>query len=382
MITVRAKLLALAASTASQFRAEQLTGFEQSGKKVPGAGPRTAPSLRLSAQNGTLLVRVRSAGSEMAIPLAGHGGALQGLQNFDAWVDARLLISYCRRAETDLTLGVRGAHLVLQTGQTSLELPLGDAQPDLPWEELPVRAVFRADALLDAVLHVRSMRAEGGINSAMLRAWRGVLLDGNGSAMRAVTGNGFSVAICALPYQGEALRLLIPPGELNGLLAVLSAEGKGTVRLHSDEKGSRLELLGGHGHVRMNLMDHLAFPQYARVIPKGNPLIVRADADELRRALKQIQPLIASEKREVRLEVKRGRVELSCHNEYGAARADFEAETEGHGVILFNHTQLLQACSVRGILTLSMGLGSGPALVVRGAYVVVVAVLRPAQTAA
>ena len=203
-----------------------------------------------------------------------------------------------------------------------------------------------------------------------------------GSAMRTVAGNGFSVAICAFAYQGNSVRLLIPPGELGGLLAVLSAEGDHLVALHSDERGSRLELRGEKGHIRMNLMDHLAFPQYARVIPKGNPLIVRADAKELRRALRQIQPLAAAEKREVRLEVQRGRVVVSCHNEYGAARAEFEAETEGNGVILFNHTQLLQACSVRGRLTLSMGLGASPALVVLGAYVVVVAVLRPAQIAA
>ena len=93
MITVRAKVLALAASTASQFRAEQLTGFEQGGTKTVGRRPKTAAFLRLTARDGTLLVRGRSAGSEMALPLAGQGAALIGAQGFDVWVDAQLLIS-------------------------------------------------------------------------------------------------------------------------------------------------------------------------------------------------------------------------------------------------------------------------------------------------
>jgi hypothetical protein len=47
-------------------------------------------------------------------------------------------------------------------------------------------------------------------------------------------------------------------------------------------------------------------------------------------------------------------------------------------VIVFNHTQLSRACSVKGPLTLSMSTTSSkPALVVRGAYVVVVAVIKP-----
>lgn len=381
MMTVKARQLALAATTASQFRSENLTGREQGTQKTP-ARAKKENTVRLTARGGVLLVRGRSSGAEMAIPLDATGEQLLGGQDFDLWVETALLVNYCRRAPGSVTLSSEDAGLVLSTGANTLELPRQATQDELPWEVLNEVATCRANALLNVILHVRHIRAEHSPNSAMLTAWRGVLLDGSNGALRAVAGNGFAVGICGMAYVGSPLRLLIPPGELNGLLAVLSAEGDRTVTLLSDERGSRLELRGERGHVRMNLMDHLAYPQYARIIPKGNSLNLRADAEDLRRALKQLLPLVASEKREVKLEVRNGRVELSCRNEYGTARAEFAAETEGEGVMHFNHTQLIQACSVKGELKISMSTNGSPALIIQGAYLVVVAVVKRAPAAA
>ena len=377
MITVNARILRLAAVTAGQFKSEQLTGHEQSktktGKKVP-------PVIRLTLTGQTLLIRARSTGGELSIPVVtDQSDSLLSVDAapFDVWVEAALLINYCHKISSTVTLDVNAKGLVVGTGQNTLELPLQPAQDDLPWEELSLKASFRASSLLDCIVHVRHLRATATANPAMLSAWRGILLEGNGTALRAVAGNAFSVAICGGAYTGETIRLLLPPGELNGLLAVLASEGDAQVKLLSDAGGSRLELRGEHGHVRMNLMDHLAFPQYARIIPKGHTLSVRAEAEDVRKALKQLQPLLAAERREVHLRVRQGRVELTCQSEYGTARAEFEAETTGEGFVTFNHTQLIQACAVKGPLTLSMSQSGLPALVVRGAYVVVVAVVKP-----
>ncbi|WP_407542939.1 hypothetical protein Q0M94_25015 (plasmid) [Deinococcus radiomollis] len=377
MITVNAKVLRLAAVTAGQFKSEQLTGHEQSKttsrKKTPAV-------IRLTLNGQTLLIRARSTGGELSIPVSIVQGTLLAADPppFDVWTEAALLINYCHKISGTVTLDAKTSVLVVGTGQNTLELPLQPAQEDLPWEALEPRASFRASTLLDCILHVRHLRATGEANPSMLSAWRGLLLDGNGTALRAVAGNAYSVAICGCAYTGEPLRLLLPPGELNGLLAVLASEGDAQVQLFSDAAGSRLELRGTQGHVRMNLMDHLAFPQYAKIIPKGHALSVRVEAEDIRKALGQIKPLLGTARNEVQLHVKEGRLELRCQNEYGTAKTEVDAETTGEGLIVFNHTQLTRACSVKGPLTLSMSTTSSqPALIVKGAYVVVVAVIKP-----
>ncbi len=378
MITVNAKVLRLAAITAGQFKSEQLTGHEQS---KTTSRKKTAALIRLTLRGRVLLIRARSTGGELSIPVSiAQEDALltPDPQPFDVWIEAALLINYCHKISGTVTLDAKHTGLVIGTGQNTLELPLQATQDDLPWEELSLRASFRASTLLDCILHVRHLRATGEANPSMLSAWRGILLDGNGTALRAVAGNAYSVAICGCAYTGEPLRLLLPPGELNGLLAVLAAEGDAHVRLFSDAAGSRLELKGETGHVRMNLMDHLAFPQYAKIIPKGHALTVRVEAEEIRRALSQVKPLLGTARNEVHLHVREGRVEFRCQNEYGTAKTELDAETTGEGLIVFNHTQLSRACSVKGPLTLSMSTTSSqPALIVRGAYVVVVAVIKP-----
>lgn len=381
MITVNVRVLRLAAVTAGQFRSEQLTGHEQSKttsrKKVPSV-------IRLTLSGQTLLIRARSTGGELSIPVSIAQDALLAPDPapFDVWIESALLINYCHKIGGTVTLDATRTDLIIGTGQNTLELPLQRAQDDLPWEALELRASFRASTLLDCILHVRHLRATGEANPSLLSAWRGLLLDGNGTALRAVAGNAYSVAICGCAYSGEPLRLLLPPGELNGLLAVLASEGDAQVQLFSDPAGSRLELRGTQGHVRMNLMDHLAFPQYAKIIPKGHGLTVRVEAEEIRRALSQVKPLLGTARNEVQLHVQQGRLELRCQNEYGTAKTELDAETTGAGVIVFNHTQLTRACSVKGPLTLSMSTTSSkPALVVRGAYVVVVAVIKPQAAA-
>ncbi|WP_189093902.1 hypothetical protein, partial [Deinococcus ruber] len=374
-------VLALAATIASQFHSEQLTGFEQTEQLA--TRKRRASTVRLTAQPGLLMVRSRTTAGEISIPVTLSNDTLLPPDAFDLWVDTGMLVQYCRRAKDSVGLSVTAEGLQLRTDQNQLTLSLSPTQEELPWEALPVRATFRASALLDSLLHVRHLRATGE-NRAILSAWRGILLDGNGHVLRSVAGNGgFAVALHSFAYAGEALRVLLPPGELNGLQALLAAEQSEDVTLATDDAGSRLELRGARGYLRMNLMDHLAYPKYQAVIPKGNSLVVQIESDVIRQALRQLLPLADLHQRAVTMSIGRGEITLSVQSEFGVGRIPLEAETEGGDyVVRFHLPQLLQACSVRGLLKLTMSPKQTPALLIRGPYVVVVAVMRQPQAAA
>jgi len=90
------------------------------------------------------------------------------------------------------------------------------------------------------------------------------------------------------------------------------------------------------------------FPDYTKVIPKGNPNIAKLDHDELMQALRRVSILSSERYKGVRMEFSEGKVAISANNpDLGEAVEDIEAEYKGKPISIgFNARYLMDVLSV------------------------------------
>src|SRR6266550_980822 len=92
------------------------------------------------------------------------------------------------------------------------------------------------------------------------------------------------------------------------------------------------------------------FPDYTKVIPKGNPNIAKLEHDELLQALRRVSILSSERYKGIRMEFSDGKVSISANNpDLGEAVEEIEAEYNGKPLSIgFNARYLLD---VLGVLT-------------------------------
>lgn len=92
------------------------------------------------------------------------------------------------------------------------------------------------------------------------------------------------------------------------------------------------------------------FPDYTKVIPKGNPNIVKVEHDELLQALRRVSILSSERYKGVRLEFGDGKIVMSANNpDLGDAVEEIEAEYHGKGLSVgFNARYLIEVLTVLG----------------------------------
>jgi len=90
------------------------------------------------------------------------------------------------------------------------------------------------------------------------------------------------------------------------------------------------------------------FPDYTKVIPKGNPNVARLDHDELLQALRRVSILSSERYKGIRMEFTNGRVSISANNpDLGEAAEDVEAEYKGKPISIgFNARYVIDVLSV------------------------------------
>src|SRR5262245_2773626 len=90
------------------------------------------------------------------------------------------------------------------------------------------------------------------------------------------------------------------------------------------------------------------FPDYTKVIPKGNPNVARLDHDELLQALRRVSILSSERYKGIRMEFTNGRVSISANNpDLGEAAEDVEAEYKGKQIYIgFNARYVIDVLSV------------------------------------
>lgn len=92
------------------------------------------------------------------------------------------------------------------------------------------------------------------------------------------------------------------------------------------------------------------FPDYSKVIPKGNPYVAKIDQDELLQALRRVSILSSERYKGVRLEFKEGRLAISANNpDLGEAAEEVDIEYQGKPVAVgFNARYLIDVLGVFG----------------------------------
>ncbi len=139
-----------------------------------------------------------------------------------------------------------------------------------------------------------------------------------------------------LPRKGLAeLRKLLEEGE-DGVISIGFKENMGLVLRN------RTELF-------MRLIDG-DFPDYSKVIPKGNPYTAKVEQDDLLQALRRVSILSSERYKGVRLEFKKGGMSVSANNpDLGEAAEEVDADYEGKALAVgFNARYLIDVLAVFG----------------------------------
>jgi DNA polymerase-3 subunit beta len=172
---------------------------------------------------------------------------------------------------------------------------------------------------------------------------------GAGGNIRMVATDGHRLAFEEKPVGSFGLTkgVILPRKGLAELKKLLESDGDGAVSLGFKENlglvtKERIELF-------MRLIDG-DFPDYTKVIPKGNPNIVKLEHDELLQALRRVSILSSERYKGIRMEFADGRVAISANNpDLGEAVEEIEAEYKGKPLSIgFNARYLIEVLGVLG----------------------------------
>jgi DNA polymerase-3 subunit beta len=184
----------------------------------------------------------------------------------------------------------------------------------------------------------------------------GMLMEIDGTALRAVATDGHRLAVCEteLPAKAAAAQQVIVPR-------------KGVLELQRilDDEGD-VEIAIGTNHVRAQIGDIRftsklidgRFPEYGRVIPVAPAHSVKADRDLLKQALQRTAILSNEKYRGIRITVKKNVFTVQAHNpEQEEAEEEIEVSYAGEDLeVGFNVNYLLDALSAIDGVEVEVGL--------------------------
>jgi DNA polymerase-3 subunit beta len=165
--------------------------------------------------------------------------------------------------------------------------------------------------------------------------------------MVATDGHRLSYEERSLGSVGLTKGVILPRKGLSELKKLLENGANGAVSLGFKENmglaiKDRVELF-------MRLIEG-EFPDYTKVIPKGNPNIAKIAHDELLQALRRVSILSSERYKGIKMEFDHGRLSLSANNpDLGEAVEEIEAAYEGKPITIgFNARYMIDALSVLG----------------------------------
>jgi DNA polymerase III subunit beta len=171
----------------------------------------------------------------------------------------------------------------------------------------------------------------------------GMLLEIDGSLLRAVATDGHRLALCETALEGKAKtsqQVIVPRKGVLELQRVLNEEGTAALAIGTNHVRAQI------GDVRFTskLIDG-RFPEYSRVIPSSPGASIRADRDVLRQALQRTAILSNEKYRGIRITVKQNVITVQAHNpEQEEAEEEIEVAYEGGDLeVGFNVNYLLDA---------------------------------------
>jgi len=266
-------------------------------------------------------------------------------QGGDITVPGRKLLDILKALpdKTSVTLSTEGERMTVKGGRSRFTLAT------LPSAEFPLIEEINAQQTL-TVAQGEFRRLIDKTHFSMAQQdvryyLNGLLLETEGSSLRAVATDGHRLALCEMAIEGKAKtnqQVIIPRKGVLELQRILGTEG--TVELAIGTNHIR----GQIGAIRFTskLIDG-RFPEYGRVIPANPARHVEADRELLRQALQRTAILSNEKYRGIRLTARPDLLLIQAHNpEQEEAEDQVEVTYQGEEVeIGFNVNYLLDALS-------------------------------------
>ncbi|WP_296584270.1 DNA polymerase III subunit beta [Xanthobacter sp.] len=285
-------------------------------------------NVKMVARKGGIELRGSDLDMEIATTIAGEIEAAG-----EATFPHAIARDYARKlpAGAKVALKLAGDRLAISSGRSRVSVPV------LPAEDFPNFAAAAGDfhlveipasdllTLLDRVsfcisteetryylngIYLHVVTAEDGA----LRL-RGVATDGHRLGMH-------DAEVPALPAGMPGV--IVPRKAVEEMARLLKPLGEGKVSLAV--RATTLVLVAGITTMSTKLVDG-TFPDYERVVPRGNPHMARLAADELASAVDRVAAVCSDKSRAVRFHLEAGKLTLSVNNpETGEASDELEAE--------------------------------------------------------
>ncbi len=251
-------------------------------------------------------------------------------------------------AAVTIEQGGEDPRLQITAGRSRFNLPAlppGDF-PVMPAEDLETRFQIEAGELARLIDKTRfaisTEETRYYLNGIHMHAAE---RDGR-KTLRAVATDGHRLALaeCDLPEGAEAMPAVIVPRKPIHELRRLLEDIDGEVELSVSESKIRFRI--GAAVLTSKLIDG-AFPEYERVIPRGNDKIMRVDRAPFAQAVDRVATISQEKSRSIKLTVADANLTLAVNNpEAGAASEELAAEYGDDEIAIgFNARYLLDVAA-------------------------------------
>lgn len=295
----------------------------------------------LSVANGRLTVRA----TDLEIEATASVATLDATDG-ETTVSGKLLADIVKKATADVLLEVEGATLTVKSGRSRYKLPT------LPAEDFPSFAAGTFTTSLTVDLAQLLAPVSFAVSTEATRYYlNGVFLHVVDGQLVAAATDGHRLSR-HVGQAAEEFEGVILPRKLVGLVL------KGSV--HVSLSPTKIRIEAADSTLTSKLIDG-TFPDYQRVIPKGNDKIVVVDKAVLQKAADRVSTVSSERGRAVRLEISDGTIKLDVNNpDSGSATEEVAVEYQGEPVTIgFNSRYLSELLSVLGGERVRMAISDG-----------------------
>jgi len=320
---------------------------------------RTTIPILSNVKLSAVLGQLRVTGTDLDI-VATDAAPAEVTAEGDICVSAKLLADIAKKAGGDVTMSLDGGKLVVTSGKSKFSLQT------LPADTFPDLAEGKYDATFEIDLAALFAPTTFAISTEETRWYlNGVFFKGDGSKFTAVATDGHRLSKHVRDVGEDTF------DSFTGIIVprkTVSVLPKSTVNLSVSD--SKIRVVAGDFVLVSKLVDG-TFPDYERVIPKDNDLVVTVDRDALLKASDRVATISGERGKAVKLSISPGLIKLTVSNpENGDAEDEVPAECNGEPVdIGFNAAYLRELLSVlpSGEVKLSLRDGGSPTVVTGGA---------------
>lgn len=272
---------------------------------------------------------------------------IDGKGELEFTLPARKLLDICKALPegVGLTIDIEGEKATLRSGRGRYTLGMLPAQDYPSIDPTQASETFSVGA---GVLKRLIDKTQFAMAQQDVRYYlNGLLLELKPGRIRAVATDGHRLALCDAAFDGGAdidLQVILPRKAVVELGRLLDNSDQ---EAHVEVSNSHLCVRLGQTSFTSKLIDG-RFPDYERVMPSGETVLMLADKNTLRQTLARTAILSNEKYRGIRFKLSKGLLHLQAHNpEQDEAEEELEVDYQGDDLTIgFNVGYLLDVLGV------------------------------------